>query len=81
VAPGVQAMCVAGKTGTSQYDGAGMQLVLAGTGSVPALIDASDYGGIEFWLWVSPDTAASVSSSLLVGSSTRTRPPGAAYAM
>ncbi|HJX66644.1 MAG TPA: hypothetical protein VJ860_22120 [Polyangia bacterium] len=76
VAPGVQAMCVAGKTGTSQYDGAGMQLVLAGTGSVPALIDASDYGGIEFWLWVSPDTAASVSSSLLVGIFDRNQTPG-----
>jgi hypothetical protein len=69
-------MCVAGKTGTSQYDGAGMLLVLAGTGSVPALIDASDYGGIEFWLWVSPESAASVSSSLLVGIFDRNQTPG-----
>ncbi len=76
VAPGAQAMCVAGKTGTSQYDGAGMQLVLAGTGSVPALIDASDYAGIQFWLWVSPDTAASVSSSLLVGIFDKNQTPG-----
>ncbi len=76
VAPGAQAMCVAGKTGTLQYDGAGTQLVLAGTDSVPALIDASDYGGIQFWLWVSPDTAASVSSSLLVGIFDRNQTPG-----
>src|SRR5208283_1093825 len=76
VAPGGQAMCIAGQTGTAQYDGAGMDLVLAWSGAVPAggsylsdagtmvpdpaLIDASDYAGIQFWLWVSPDTAASV---------------------
>ena len=92
VAPGAQAMCVAGKTGTSQYDSAGMDLVLAWSSAVPAggsylseagtivpapaLIDASDYGGIEFWLWVSPDTAASVSSSLLVGIFDKNQTPG-----
>jgi hypothetical protein len=62
-------MCVAGLTGTSQYDGAGMILELAFSGtsvSHPALIDASAYGGIEFWLWVSPSTAASVGPSFLV---------------
>jgi hypothetical protein len=68
-APGPQAMCVAGLTGTSQYDGAGMFLELAFSGtsvSHPALIDASAYGGIEFWLWVSPSTAASVGPTFLV---------------
>ena len=66
---GPQAMCVAGLTGTSQYDGAGMFLELAFSGtsvSHPALIDASAYGGIEFWLWVSPSTAASVGPTFLV---------------
>ncbi|MGB8294904.1 MAG: hypothetical protein WCG85_05705 [Polyangia bacterium] len=92
VAPGAQAMCVAGQTGTAQYDGAGMDLVLAWSGAVPdggvyttdagtmvpdpALIDASDYAGIQFWLWVSPDTAASVSSSLLVGLADKNQVPG-----
>jgi hypothetical protein len=42
----------------------------------PALIDASDYGGIQFWLWASPDTAASVSSSLLVGIFDKNQTPG-----
>jgi hypothetical protein len=80
--PGPQAMCIAGHTGTAQYAGAGMVLELAFSGpgpvvdldasdglassSPPALIDASAYGGIEFWLWVSPSTAASVGSNLLV---------------
>jgi hypothetical protein len=32
----------------------------------PALIDASAYDGLQFWLWVSPATAAAVSSSLVV---------------
>jgi hypothetical protein len=88
-----QAMCIAGQTGTSQSDGAMMQLVLAWSGAVPdggsywspdpgtmvpapALIDASDYAGIQFWLWVSPDTAASVSSSLLVGLADKNQIPG-----
>ncbi len=93
VAPGAQAMCIAGQTGTSQYDSAAMQLALAWSGAVPdggayydtdagtmvpqfALIDASDYAGIQFWLWVSPDTAASVSSSLLVGLADKNQTPG-----
>ena len=92
-APGAQAMCIAGQTGTSQYDGAGMQLVLAWSGPVPsggsyydtdagtmvpqfALVDASEYAGIQFWLWVSPDTAASVNASLLVGLSDKNQIPG-----
>ena len=90
---GPQAMCVAGQTGTSQYDGAGMQLWLAWSGPVPdggtywdndagtivpppALIDASEYGGIQLWLWVSPDTAASVGASLLVGLGDENQTPG-----
>jgi hypothetical protein len=32
----------------------------------PALIDASQYSGVEFWLWVSPDTVAAVASSFEV---------------
>ena len=32
----------------------------------PALIDASRYSGIQFWLWVSPDTVAGVTSTLEV---------------
>jgi hypothetical protein len=32
----------------------------------PALIDASQYSGIQFWLWVSPDTATAVASSFEV---------------
>ena len=32
----------------------------------PALIDASQYSGIEFWLWVSQDTVADVTSNFLV---------------
>ena len=81
VVPGAQAICVAGQTGTSQYDGAGMQLVLAWSGPVsdgppPALIDASDYAGIQFWLWVSPDTAASVGSGLFVGLFDKNETPG-----
>jgi hypothetical protein len=80
--PGPEAMCIAGHTGASQYDGAGMFLELAfsGTGPAvnldasdglasstpPALIDASAYAGIEFWLWVSPETAKSVGASFIV---------------
>jgi len=41
----------------------------------PALVDASAYAGIQFWLWVSPDTAASVGSSLFVGLADRNQIP------
>jgi hypothetical protein len=41
-----------------------------------ALVDASEYAGIQFWLWVSPDTAASVNASLLVGLSDKNQIPG-----
>jgi hypothetical protein len=37
-----------------------------GTVPHPALVDASAYAGIAFWLWVSPDVAASVGSGLFV---------------
>ena len=71
---------MAGQTTTSQYDYAEMQLVLAWSGPVPkggylsaagpmplpALIDASGYAGIQFWLWVSPDTAESVGPNMRV---------------
>jgi hypothetical protein len=33
---------------------------------LPALIDASAYSGIQFWLWVSPDTVAGVSPNFQV---------------
>jgi hypothetical protein len=36
------------------------------TSPPPALIDASQYHGIRFWLWVSPDTVSGVASSLEV---------------
>ena len=36
------------------------------TYSSVALIDASAYSGIEFWMWVSPSTATSVNASFLV---------------
>jgi hypothetical protein len=76
-----RAVCVAGQTGATQYDLAGMALQFAFSGVVPdggpelvntpngymvspppALIDASQYAGIQFWLWVSPDTVAGVTS-------------------
>jgi hypothetical protein len=60
---GPQAMCAAGQTGPSSLDGAGMVLQLGDTAWPPqTLIDASACDGIEFWLWVSPGTAAAVTS-------------------
>jgi len=41
-----------------------------------ALIDASAYRGIEFWIWVSPSTAASVSASFLVNWVDKNQIPG-----
>ncbi len=66
--PGPQAMCIAGQTGARQYAWATANLMLAQGGATDpsgALIDASAYSGIEFWMWVSPSTAASVSASFL----------------
>jgi hypothetical protein len=66
-AVGPRAVCVAGQTGASLYNGAGTFLALADTGWPPrTLIDASEYGGIQFWLWVSPSTVAAVSPSFRV---------------
>ena len=85
-ASGMQAMCIAGQTGSQQYAWSGMTLTFAYSGTPtsgngpamvlsasgfttdppPALIDASQYSGIEFWLWASPDTAAAVSSAFAV---------------
>ena len=65
---GLRAMCIAGHTGARQYAWAAADLFFAnGDTTAPASIDASGYGGMQFWLWVSPDTAASVSSSFSVG--------------
>jgi hypothetical protein len=70
-------MCVAGQTGASLDEGAGMTLELADIAWPPrGLIDASEYGGIQFWLWVSPDTATSVSSSFLVQLIDKNQIPG-----
>lgn len=80
--PGGKAMCIAGQTGMGQNNAAAMQLVLAWSGGrnstdpPQALIDASDYAGIQFWLWVPPDTAASVSANLLVGVADKNLLPG-----
>jgi hypothetical protein len=66
-APAPRAVCVAGQTGASLDNGAGTYLTLGDTGWPPkTLIDASEYGGIQFWLWVSPSTAEAVSSSFRV---------------
>lgn len=84
-ASGMQAMCIAGQTGSQQYAWSGMTLTFAYTGTgaggtgpttviyasgsttdpPPALIDASQYSGIEFWLWASPETAAATSSGFI----------------
>jgi len=65
---GLRAMCMAGHTGARQYAWAAADLFFAnGNTNAPALIDASGYSGVQFWLWASPDTAASVSSSFTVG--------------
>jgi hypothetical protein len=65
---GLRAMCMAGHTGARQYAYAAADLFFAnGDTNASALIDASGYSGMQFWLWVSPDTAASVSSSFSVG--------------
>jgi hypothetical protein len=42
----------------------------------PALIDASQYSGIEFWLWVSPDTVAEVASDFEVWLTDKNQLPG-----
>lgn len=90
VTPGAQAMCIAGQTGTAQYSGGGLTLVLAWSSPVPAtgvvslddgtlphpvLVDASAYAGIELWLWVSPDVAASVGSGLFVALTDKNQVP------
>ncbi|MGA3123151.1 MAG: hypothetical protein ABSF69_20460 [Polyangiaceae bacterium] len=89
---GSQAMCIAGTTGAAQYDVVGMGLEFAFSGMVPeggpswingatsvpppAFIDASQYSGIQFWLWVSPTTAAAVASSLEVELLDKNETPG-----
>jgi hypothetical protein len=64
-----KAACVKGSTNTTQYEGALMDVYLGhstpasdGTSS-PALIDASAYTGIQFWLWASASTASALSAS------------------
>ena len=64
-----RAACVKGSTNTTQYEGALMDVYLGhstpasdGTSS-PALIDASAYTGVQFWLWASASTAAALSDS------------------
>jgi hypothetical protein len=64
-----RAACVKGSTNTTQYAGAVMDVYLGhstpasdGTSS-PALIDASAYTGVQFWLWASASTASALSDS------------------
>ncbi|HJX65960.1 MAG TPA: hypothetical protein VJ860_18630 [Polyangia bacterium] len=42
----------------------------------PALIDASQYSGIEFWLWASPETAAAMSAAFVVQLVDKNQLPG-----
>jgi hypothetical protein len=72
---GPQQYAWSGMTLTFAYSGTptsgnGPAMVLSASGFTtdppPALIDASQYSGIEFWLWASPDTAAAVSSAFAV---------------
>jgi hypothetical protein len=42
----------------------------------PALIDASQYSGIEFWLWASPDTAAAMSTAFVIQLVDKNQLPG-----
>ena len=42
----------------------------------PALIDASQYAGIELWLWVSPDTATAMSTAFVVQLVDKNQLPG-----
>jgi hypothetical protein len=56
--------CVSGVTSPEQFNGTDSMFVnLAGAGGVPALIDASGYSGIEFYLW--QDSTAVVPSGEL----------------
>jgi hypothetical protein len=76
-APGRRAMCIAGQTSAVLYAGAGASILLADEYWAPrALIDASAYGGIAFWLWVSPDTAASTSDAFFVQIIDKNQVPG-----
>lgn len=66
-----EAACVSGDTGAASYssEGLGLELALtatpdAGGSSLPALIDASAYTGIQFWAWGLP--LASGSSGQIV---------------
>jgi hypothetical protein len=42
----------------------------------PALIDASQYSGIEFWLWASPGTVTAMSAAFVVELIDRNQLPG-----
>jgi hypothetical protein len=42
----------------------------------PALIDASQYAGIELWLWASPDTATAMSAAFVVQLVDKNQLPG-----
>ena len=42
----------------------------------PALIDASQYAGIELWLWASPDTATAMSTAFVVQLVDKNQLPG-----
>jgi hypothetical protein len=96
-ASGMQAMCIAGQTGSQQYAWSGMTLTFAYSGTPPsrsgptkvpspslgfttdpppALIDASKYSGIEFWLWASPDTASAMTAGFVVELIDRNQLPG-----
>jgi hypothetical protein len=42
----------------------------------PALLDASQYSGLEFWLWSSPDTASAMSAAFVVQLVDKNQLPG-----
>lgn len=82
-ARGPMAMCIAGTTPATLYEGAEMDLWFGHAGDMPdggmywdsvnevlvpqvALIDASAYSGIQFWLWVSADTVTGMSAAFAV---------------
>jgi hypothetical protein len=69
---GPKAACASGSTDTVQYhdNDLGVQfgnsILTDGGTSAPALIDASAYTGVQFWLWTSASTASAVSENLVV---------------
>ncbi len=72
VTAGPMAACAMGSTDAVQYDHDDLGVQLAnstladGGTSAPALIDASAYAGVQFWLWTSASTASAISANFSV---------------